>query len=896
MLNVLKQSQRQSTPIASSAPDRPWHALPANEIQSHFGVDSSTGLDEATVQQQLAQCGPNRLAAARQETVWQVFLEEMREPMILLLLGTGVLYSVWGDLADTVTILGVILLLVGAEVFNEYRAKKAIAGLSKLSEPTALVRRQGQDAELPVENIVPGDLILLQAGRRVPADARLLESYSLAAEEASLTGESVPVEKDAHSLLADKTALAERSNMLYAGTTITRGRGTAIVVATGMHTELGQVVGVAREVRQPRTPLQQAMRDLSFTLVWFAVGFSILIPLLGVLLAGEPLQLMLLTGLSLAFSVIPEELPIIITMVLALGAYRLARQHAIVKRLQAVETLGAVTTIATDKTGTLTENRMEVSRLSPQQRERTLLELGTLCNSAIENEKTSVGDPLEIALLRAARAAGVDVKALRQRYVLRDEFTFDTTRKRMSAVYERDDQRWVIVKGAPEAVLAQCTHHRGEEQAQLLTEADRTRELDIAIQMAGEGLRVLAFAEKVVPNEQMSQDEAEANLTFRGLVGLLDPPRPEVKVALATSRSAGIRTIMITGDHPLTARTIAEQIGLDGNTHVLTGPELDAHSDDALREDVSQVSIYARATSVDKLRIVQALQHQGERVAVTGDGINDAPALAAADIGVAMGETGTDVAREAADIVLANDNFTTIVNAIREGRVLFANLEKGVRYYLACKVALVSVALLPVLLRVPVPFAPIQIILMELFMDLAASAAFANEPAETDVMHEPPRNPKARFMDRPMVRSIFSAGAGLFAAVSVAYLVTWYISGGDLVRAQTVAFVAWLLGHVFLAINLRSEREPLFRLGFFSNWLMIFWGVAAIAFALIATMLPGVEHLLKTTTLSSQDWLLVLVVTVLGTFWIEARKLLFFERTSRVASTGQRAATSKHSF
>jgi Ca2+-transporting ATPase len=876
MRNISRRPQGQSQPGAPSAPDRAWHTMTPNEIASHFGVDSSAGLEKATVKQRLARFGPNRLAEAQQETIWQVFLEEIREPMILLLLGTGILYSVWGKLEDALTILGVILLLVGAEVFNEYRAKAAIAGLSHLSEPTAVVRRDGQDAEVAVEEIVPGDLLLLQAGRRVPADARLLESYSLATDEASLTGESAPVEKEARPLLPEKTALAERRNMLYAGTAVTRGRGAAIVVATGMHTELGRVAGLAREVRQPRTPLQQAMRNLTFWLVWFALGASVLVPLLGVLVAGEPLRLMLLTGLSLAFSVIPEELPIIITMVLALGAYRLARQRAIVKRLQAVETLGAVTTIATDKTGTLTENRMQVKRFSPETLARPLLELGTLCNSAIEDENMGVGDPLEVALLRAARAAGVDAGALRRRYDLRDEWTFDTARKRMSVAYERDGQRWVIVKGAPEAVLARCTHRRGAGQVQPLVEADRAHELGTATQMAGEGLRVLAFAEKVARSEPLSQEEAEANLTFVGLVGLLDPPRPEVKTALATGRGAGIRTIMVTGDHPLTARSIAGQIGLGGNTRVLTGPELADLSDDALREEVGQVSIYARATPADKLRIVRALQQQGERVAVTGDGINDAPALAAADIGVAMGETGTDVAREAADIVLADDNFSTIVGAIREGRVLFANLKKGVRYYLACKVALVAAALLPVLLRVPVPFAPIQIILMELFMDLAASAAFASEPAESDVMHESPRNPRVRFLDGPMVGSILGAGAGLFAAVSVVYLLTWYSSGGDLVRAQTVAFVAWLLGHVLLAINLRAEREPLFRLGFFSNRLLILWAVAAIAFALFASLVPFAQNLLKTTALSGQDWLLVLAAAVMGTFWIETRRVILW--------------------
>jgi Ca2+-transporting ATPase len=880
MSKTLKQSQEQTPQAVPGLPDRAWYTLTPDEIESHFGTNRSTGLDEPSVQLRLAQFGPNRLAEAKQETVWQVFLEEVGEPMILLLIGTGILYAVWGSIGDALTILVVILLLVGAEVFNEYRAKKAIAGLSHLSEPTALVRRLEQDREVPVEQIVPGDLLLLQAGRRVLADARLVESYSLAADEASLTGESVPIEKEADRLLQEQTALAERRNMVYSGTIITRGRGSAIVVATGMHTELGKIVGVTREVRQPRTLLQQAMRQLSFVLVWVALGFSVLVPLLGVFVAGQPVRLMLLTGLSLAFSVIPEEMPIIITMILGLGAYRLARQHAIVKRLQAVETLGAVTTIATDKTGTLTENRMQVDRFSPTGLEHTLLELGALCSSAIGDETTKTGDPVDIALQRAARAAGMDVHALRHQYLLRDEFTFDTSRKRMSVVYERDGHYSVIVKGAPEAVVAQCTHQRGlgAGEAPPLTEADRTSALDRATRMAGEGLRVLAFAEKVVPREPGSQDEAEANLSFVGLVGLLDPPRPKVKAALATSRGAGIRTIMVTGDHPLTACIIAKQIGLDGNSRVLTGPELAALSDEVLRVDVGQVSLYARTTPADKLRIVHALQQQGERVAVTGDGINDAPALAAADIGIAMGETGTDVAREAADIVLADDNFTTIVEAIREGRVLFANLAKGVRYYLACKVALVAAALLPVLLRVPVPFAPIQIILMELFMDLAASAAFANEPAETDVMLQKPRNPKARFLDGPMAASIFGAGAGLFAAVSVVYLLTWYGSGGNLVQAQTAAFVAWLLGHVFLALNLRSEREPLLRLGFFSNRLMILWAAAAIAFALFAALVPGVQTLLKTVTLSGQDWLLIVIATVLGTFWIEIGKVISWRR------------------
>ncbi|MBE3557683.1 MAG: cation-transporting P-type ATPase [Ktedonobacteraceae bacterium] len=859
----------------AASPEQPWQAWSIADLRARFAVDPASGLTEQEARKRLARYGPNALREEKRESFWSVFLEEVREPMILLLLVTGVLYSLWGKLQDALTIFAVILVLVGVEVYNEYRAKQAIAGLSKLAEPTASVRREGQYQEVPVEAIVPGDILLLEAGRRVPADARLFEAYSLATDEAALTGESVPVEKDAGPVLAADTPLAERRNQIYAGTTVTRGRGSALVVATGMQTELGRIAGMARAARTARTPLQATMRDLTFWLVWLALGFSVLVPLLGWLLAGQPLPQMLLTGLSLAFAVIPEELPIIITMVLALGGYRLAQQHAIVKRLQAVETLGAITTIATDKTGTLTENRMQVSCFYPEALKSTLLEMGALCNSAAERGEQLSGDPLEVALLQAARDAGVNIADLRHAHLLRDEFTFDNRRKRMSTVYGQDTLLHVVVKGSPETVLAQCSRYLADGQALPLTQAERENQAKKAAEMAGEGLRVIALAEKIIQTQgtHLTQDEAESDLTFAGFIGLADPPRAEVKEAIAACRRAGVRPLMITGDHPLTARSIAQQVGLDGSTRLLSGPELDALSDDALKEAVAETSIYARTTPEHKLRIVRALHERGERVAVTGDGINDAPALVSADIGVAMGETGTDVAREAADMVLADDNFTTIVHAIQEGRVLFANLRKGVRYYLACKVALISSTLLPVLLHVPVPFAPVQIILMELFMDLAASATFVNEPPESDLMRQPPRDPRAPFMDRAMVGGIFSGAGGLFVAVSVAYLITWYMTK-SISNAQTIAFVTWLLGHVSLAINMRSEREPLVRLGFFSNRLMNLWAAATVIFILFATLVPGVQGLLKTATPTGGQWLLVVAVAVLGTFWIEGRKLL----------------------
>ena len=861
--------------MSTPSPERPvpaWHAQTAAQVASALKAGGARGLTAEDARSRLAQSGPNRLREVEHEGFWDEYLEELREPMILLLLVTGVLYSILGTLEDAVTIFAIIFTLVALEVVNEQRAGAAIEALRELAEPTAAVVRDGRRQEIPVETVVPGDLLVLEAGRRLPADARLVEADRLAASEASLTGECAPVDMDAEVVRAADTPLAERRNLVFAGTNVVRGRATAVGTATGMATELGRIAALAQGVEEPKTPLQVAMADLTKYLVFVAVGFSILVPLLGWLLAGEDPKTMVLTGLSLAFVTIPEELPILITMVLALGAFRLSRQHAIAKRLRAVETLGGVTVIATDKTGTLTENRMEVSRFFPEQARALLLEAGVLCNDASLEAGQGLGDPLEVALLRAASAAGTDPRLFRAAHPVRQEYSFDNARRRMSVVVADDGGARVAAKGAPESLLAACAQRWTASGVKPLTDADRLLILTSAAALAGSGQRVLALAEKRGVSLPMPESHVESDLTFLGLIGLADPPRPEARASIDACRAAGVRPVMVTGDHPLTAQAIALQIGLDGG-RVLTGSELDALSEPQLQEAVRSVSVYARTTPEHKLRIVGALRQDGQRVAVTGDGINDAPALAAADIGVAMGETGTDVAREAADLVLADDNFATIVQAVREGRILFANLRKAVRYYLACKVAVVAITLLPVLLRIPIPFAPIQLIVLELFMDLAASATFVMEPPEADLMRQPPRDPHARFMTRSMVVSIFSSAAGLFLAVSLAYLATYY-SGAPLVVAQTTAFVTWFLGHVFLALNLRSEREPLVRLGLASNRLMVVWGAAAILFAVFASMTPGVQSVLKTAALGPAQWALAVVLALLGTFWIEVRKWL----------------------
>jgi len=839
---------------------------------SRTPIEAARGLTGEEVRAALTRDGPNRVHEDRRESLLETFLEEIREPMILLLLATGALYSVWGKLEDAITIFAVILVLVGVEAGNERRAERAIRSLSKLSEPTAVTLRDGRPVEVPTEEIVRLDVILLAPGRRIPADAHLLEAHSLAVDESILTGESVPVDKEASPERSPGEPDEDRRSEVFAGTTVTRGRGVALVVATGSTTELGRIARLAGEVRPPRTPLQLAMDGLSRSLVVVALSVSVLVPLLGFLVGDQPPRQMVLVGLSLAFATIPEELPIIITMVLGLGAYRLSKRRAIVKRLRAVETLGGVTFVATDKTGTLTENRMRVAATWPEDFAYRMLEVAALASAQ------PTADPTERALLSAALAEGIDIARLRASTRPRDEHSFDTARRLISVVCEREregDVR-VAVMGAPEEVLARAATRwtvRGERPID--PDASAAAE-QAARDMAAEGLRVLAFAEKTLPPGPASQEEAESGLVFIGLAALADPPRPQARAAVETCRAAGIEVVMVSGDHPATAAAIARQVGLDEAGRMLTGADLDALTDEEIAGALDGVSVFARTTPEHKLRIVEAARARGHVVAVTGDGVNDAPALAAADVGVAMGETGTDVARESADIVLADDDFATIVHAVEEGRVLFANLRKGVRYYLACKVALIAAMLLPAVLGVPLPFAPVQIILMELFMDLAASATFVAEPGEPGIMRRPPRDPRRPFMDWEMTRSILVAGAGLFAAVAVAYLATWR---ADPSHARTVAFATWLLGHFFLAMNLRSERLPLLRLGVVANRLMAAWGGATVAFVLLAVLVPGVHDALRTTSLSAQQWVLAAGAAFAGTFWLEVRRWIGLSRS-----------------
>jgi Ca2+-transporting ATPase len=866
-----------------------WHSKETQEISRQLSVNPEKGLTDQEAAQRLSQYGKNVLVKQREIRFFGILREEITEPMILLLIAVGVLYSVLGSLTDALTIIVIIVILVLAEVWNEYRAKRSITSLKQLAPPTALVLRNGKPREVETALLVPGDVLLLTTGQRVPSDARLLEAFGLEADESSLTGESFPVAKDAATRLPSETRVTEQLNMLFAGTIITRGRATALVTATGVKTELGRIAGITTAAKEPKTPLQLAMKQLSKTLVWIALFFSILIPVLSYVRGVQPnIGLAILYGLSLAFVVIPEEMPIIITMVLGVGSYALSKKGAIVKRLRAAEALGNVTVIATDKTGTITENKMRLENLwfddaicksqEFRENEKAALRTALLASEGIKNIANNghLSNPMAQAILEQLKQDGIDLQSFTKDWILKEEVSFDVKRKMASYIYQYGNSLVVLTSGAPENLLANSNKIlvKGEEAE--LTDTRKSEADRILLQMAQSGERLLGFGyHRLQTGLAIDKQNLEKGIVFVGVLGFVDPPRQEVKGAVRTCQEAGIKVIMITGDHPETAKAIARQVGID-NTKVLTGNEIENMNDQNLKVALRNTYVFARVTPEDKLRLVRLLKEYGEVVAVTGDGINDAPALKEAHIGISMGIRGTDVAKETADMILTDDNFATIETAVKEGRKLFSNLRKGVRYYLSCKVALVSIFLIPIILGIPLPFAPIQIIVLELFMDLAASATFVAEPEEADMMKRLPNSLHEKFMNKNMLTTITLGALSLFAAVTATYLFTWYLNpvSSAVQHAQTVAFATWMLGHILLALNLRSDREPLSRLGVLSNKIMVLWALTVIATLLAATNLPFIANSLRITSLNAIDWALLIAAAFIATFWIELKKKL----------------------
>jgi Ca2+-transporting ATPase len=862
--------------------NEPWSES-TDTIAKALSTDPETGLSQAEAKNRLNQFGSNRLTVERKISFLGVFLEEIREPMILLLLAVGIIYSIWGQARDAITIFVIIAALVFVEIFTEYRAKKGIAALKKFSQSTVTLFRDGRYHNVPTAEVVKGDIAILEVGEIVPADIRIIKSFGLQSNESALTGESTPVEKYIKALSPD-TVLAERNNMVFAGTTIARGRGMGIVTATGASTELGRITGLVIEAKEPKTSLQRAMKQLAGLLVWVAVSFSVIIPVAGIL-QHKPIKEMILTGLSLSFATIPEELPIIITMVLGVGALVLSRKNVIIRHLSTAETLGDVTAIVTDKTGTITENKMTVSRIWSDNTVKSftadnlsstdllLLRIGLLTScTRVTADECKSNDPMEAAIVNAAEKAGIVPRELLSESTLKTEFSFDNERKMMSAVFEQNGEPIVYVKGAPEIILVKSSNILHGRSEQKKTDKEDKAIRDAIETMAGEAMRVIAFAyKKVADGAGITQEEAENGLVFVGLAGLVDPLRAGVEEALETTKEAGIRTLIVSGDYALTVQKVASELKIDSGRDLLTGGDLDRMDESELKDKLKKVSLFARTTPEQKLRIVRSLQESGEIVGVTGDGINDAPALKSANVGIAMGETGTEVAREAAGMVLADDSFSSIAAGVREGRKIFSNLKKGVAYYLSVKIALVLTFLIPLILDIPFPFSPIQIILLELFMDLAASTTFVVEPIEAGTMKKPPRDQKEKFINRSMLVTMIVGSISLAVAVMVNYLLAWYLGWGA-AQAQTIAFATWLVGHIYLAMTMRSHTEPLWKIGFLSNKAMLIWAATAVAFLLLVTNLAIAQAPLKLTSLNGRAWLMIFLMPLITIFIFEIRK------------------------
>ncbi|MCL5023505.1 MAG: cation-transporting P-type ATPase [Nitrospirae bacterium] len=799
-------------------------------------MKDSKGLTAEEAEKRLSEFGPNEIFRPAKISFFKIASHEVTEPMILLLLVVGFFYSIWGKLDDAITIFAVILLLVLAEVYNEFRAKKAIASLERIATPKTKVLRGGRVEETGSEEVVPGDILILTPGTKIAADAGVQKALGLQVDESALTGESFPQEK-------------KEGEEIYAGTLVVAGEGQAEVSATGGDTRLGRTAATLKAIKPPKTALQLAMKSLAGKLVYLAVFFSVLIPVVGIL-RGQDLKKMILTGLALSFAVIPEELPIVITMVLGLGAYTLSKNRFLVKKIKAAEILGNATVIVTDKTGTITESRMRIVSVYPGDEREVLRK--ACC--ALSSYSLSPLDEEIDSRTREMQVAGSCREIVRER-------NFDNGRKSRSVMRKTVDRYELFMSGAPEEIFAHCRGLDDDAKNALKRETSK-------------GRRVIGVASRgISPDEKdLDFERLETGLDFSGLIGFEDPPREGVAETVKKIAEAGIRTIMVTGDHPLTAGFIAQQVGiLTDGSNVVSGKDLDGMTGERLRELVKSASVFARTTAEHKYRIVKALQANGEIVAVTGDGVNDVLALKAADIGVAMGIRGTDVARDTADVVLADDNYVTITNGVFEGRKFFDNLQKGLKYYLSVKFALVLIFLLPALLGSHMPFAPIQIILLELFMDLAASAGYVSEPKEKDIYSRPPRDPKESIMDARVVRDIAVRGVVLFASVMAVYFYTSFRKF-SLVESQTFTFSAWLFGHIVLALVSRSEKQSIFSLGLFTNRIITIWAFAAVAFLVLAVYLPFLNVRFSLAAVNPVSLALVALVTVCTVGSLELRK------------------------
>ena len=856
----------------TEAPFRPVYCLDPEELQKRLDT-TADGLASAVAEQRLAEVGPNRLREEHRRTIGQMLFEQYRNPMIVLLLLAALVSGAIGEGKDALVILVIVILNSLIGLVQDYRAEKALSALKQLAAPRARVSRDQRIREIPAEQVVPGDLLLLEAGSIVPADLRLLEAHSLQIDEAALTGESVPVAKMATPLEAENLSLADRTNMVHRGTRVTYGRGAGLVTATGMNTEMGRIAHLLDTTEKLKTPLQQRLARVGRNLAGVTLLICMLVFAAG-LLRGEDSMLMFLTAVSLAVAAVPEALPAVVTICLALGARELVRRNSLIRRLPAVETLGSTTCICSDKTGTLTLNRMTVEtlvdrRLAPvaetelSAEDPLLLALALSNDIRLDSDGRILGDPTEIALYRKAGDLGHDPEQLRVRYPRIAEIPFSSERQAMSTLHRTPDGAVLLLsKGSFEAIARMCG------------DFERSAAERCHAELAGEGLRVLALAGRRLsaPPEGLHSPALETDLQFLGLCGSLDPPREESAAAVAQCRRAGIQPVMITGDHPLTAARIAARIGLvaSADCRVVSGTELDSLAHDQLVELAGEARVYARVAPEQKLKIVAALQERGEAVAMTGDGVNDAPALKRAEIGIAMGITGTDVAKEAAEMVLLDDNFATIVGAVEEGRRIYDNIRKFFKYTLTSNAGEIWTIFLAPFFGLPMPLLPIHILWINLITDGAPGLALAAEPSERDSMQRPPVPPGEGLFARGMWQQILWVGLLMggtcLLTQKIALILGWHW--------QTMVFTVLCYSQLFNALAVRSLRRSVFDQGLFSNRALLITVVLSLAVQLGIIYVPGLQQIFYTQALGALELVFCLAMSLVVFGAVEMEKLL----------------------
>ncbi|KAB2902270.1 MAG: cation-translocating P-type ATPase [Anaerolineae bacterium] len=902
-----------------------WYQHEIEGALQELKSDFNHGLSEEEASLRLQQYGPNELQDFGRKNPLLILWAQFTSTMVLILIAAAVLSGFLGKPLETIAISVIVILFAVLGFIQEYRAERAMAALKKLSIPLVNVRRDGQFTQIPSTQLVPGDIVMLEAGNIIPADMRLIESNNLRVQEAALTGESEPVEKHTRALDNANIPLGDRLNMAYLGTLVTYGRGIGVVTTSGMQTELGKIATLIQSVESEMTPLQKQLDHVGKVLAGLGVLVAVLIMVIG-LLSGESIRDMFLTAVSVAVAVVPEGLPAVVTLTLALGAQRMLNRKALIRKLPAVETLGSVTVICSDKTGTLTQNRMTVTVIDVAGHHlelvgtgkdqvpdsvrfesaisladqppavKLLLTCSALCNDASlkpdpeTGRYDAVGDPTEGALLVAASQAGLLKDELEKIMPRVSELPFDSDRKRMTTVHRLpedsgllpellqpvrllDTPYLAITKGSPDGLLDVADRVWSNGHIETLDASWVTRIQQASEQLAENGMRVLGVAIEPV-SEIPSQSALEKHVVFVGLLGMIDPPRPEVKAAVQTCKTAGIRPIMITGDHPLTARFIAHDLGISGNGRVKTGQMLDEMSDDDLKSIVEEVSIYARVTPEHKLRIVHALQGNGHVVAMTGDGVNDSPALKKANIGVAMGITGTDVSKEAAQMVLLDDNFATIVSAVEEGRVIYDNIRRFVTFSIAGNLGKVIVMLFAPLLGIVVALLPLQLLWLNLLTDGLLGLGLGMEPAEKNTMTQPPRSPKARILSGAVNSYIALVGILIgIIALSIGYI---YHDPDDLADKtwQTMIFTSIAFMQVGQALASRSAHPSLFSLGFRTNPLMLWMVVLAIGLQLAAIYLPFLEDFFQVNPLSLVELIVCIVCGIIVFTTIKLRNLL----------------------